>query len=263
MSPPPEADAVYLSFQHHLERILADLPPLVRRAGNSRLEECLPGWQSRFSRLADEAKEPAQVTVALLGTAGAGKSTLINTLVGEEVLATKVAGSACTAVPCELSWSAESSYTAEVLYLSDEEWPRERERLLRDLAATQGEKDEESRRLRTEVWQTLRAVCGLPEGTGPDDIDPTSLKESEGAQGALRKGSEKRNDPNPADLLKQIQPFLTSETPYWPLIKRVRVFGPFPGLPRGVVLVDLPGTNDPNQAREAVTRRYLHTATNV
>ncbi|MGZ5565750.1 MAG: dynamin family protein, partial [Limisphaerales bacterium] len=47
---------------------------------------------------------------------------------------------------------------------------------------------------------------------------------------------------------------------FWPLISRVRVYGNFPVLANGVVLVDLPGLNDPNPAREQVTKRYLDQA---
>src|SRR5690606_22595064 len=45
-----------------------------------------------------------------------------------------------------------------------------------------------------------------------------------------------------------------------PLISRVRIHGDFPVLSNGVVLVDLPGLNDPNPAREQVTKRYLEEA---
>ncbi len=47
---------------------------------------------------------------------------------------------------------------------------------------------------------------------------------------------------------------------FWPLISRVRIYGNFPVLANGVVLVDLPGLNDPNPAREQVTKRYLNDA---
>lgn len=46
----------------------------------------------------------------------------------------------------------------------------------------------------------------------------------------------------------------------WPLVKRVDVVGNYPQVPKGVVLVDLPGLNDPNAARVEVTREYLRSA---
>ena len=47
---------------------------------------------------------------------------------------------------------------------------------------------------------------------------------------------------------------------FWPLISRVRIYGEFEVLSNGVVLVDLPGLNDPNPAREQVTKKYLEEA---
>src|SRR5262249_55671971 len=90
------------AFRGSVEKLQARLPALLKKAANPRIDEGWPGWNARLARLRAEAKKPAQMTVALLGTMGSGKSTLINTLVGAEVLATKGAGEACTAVPCEL-----------------------------------------------------------------------------------------------------------------------------------------------------------------
>src|ERR1039458_6292251 len=50
---------------------------------------------------------------------------------------------------------------------------------------------------------------------------------------------------------------------FWPLISRVRIYGNCPVLANGVVLVDLPGLNDPNPAREQVTKRYLNDAHHI
>jgi hypothetical protein len=50
------------------------------------------------------------------------------------------------------------------------------------------------------------------------------------------------------------------EGQFWPLISRVRIYGNFKVLSNGVVLVDLPGLNDPNPAREQVTKKYLEEA---
>jgi hypothetical protein len=50
------------------------------------------------------------------------------------------------------------------------------------------------------------------------------------------------------------------EGQFWPLINRVRIYGNFKVLSNGVVLVDLPGLNDPNPAREQVTKKYLEEA---
>jgi hypothetical protein len=53
------------------------------------------------------------------------------------------------------------------------------------------------------------------------------------------------------------------EGQFWPLISRVRIYGNFSVLSNGVVLVDLPGLNDPNPAREHVTKKYLEEARHI
>jgi len=250
------------AFCGFVDNVQSRLPSLLRRAACPRLNEGWSGWSKRLDRLRGDAKEPAHVTVALLGTMGSGKSTLINTLLGAEVLATKDAGEACTAVPCELRWEAGPKFHVEIVYLSPEEWEAERTRLLDALDSTRGETDAESLDIREEARKSLQAIFGLPESIKAESIDPTSLPRLEEDLAKLRANSRFAHD-GLAGLGERIRPFLTTEAPRWPLIRSVRVGGPFPRLPSDVTLVDLPGTNDPNQARESVTRRYLHRATNV
>jgi len=70
---------------------------------------------------------------------------------------------------------------------------------------------------------------------------------------------------NARTLKKNVRRYLVGreqhdDAHFWPLISRVRIHGNFPVLANGVVLVDLPGLNDPNPAREQVTKRYLNDA---
>ena len=60
-----------------------------------------------------------------------------------------------------------------------------------------------------------------------------------------------------ADLRDQLRDFVAADGRYWPLVKRTVVRGPFEALRFGATIVDLPGLNDPNPAREAVTTQVL------
>jgi hypothetical protein len=69
----------------------------------------------------------------------------------------------------------------------------------------------------------------------------------------------------PLSLRNRVRRYLVGreqheEGQFWPLISRVRIYGNFEVLSNGVVLVDLPGLNDPNPAREQVTKQYLEDA---
>ena len=46
----------------------------------------------------------------------------------------------------------------------------------------------------------------------------------------------------------------------WPIVESVLIEGRFEAIKHGAEIVDLPGINDPNEAREAKTREYLSTA---
>ena len=45
-----------------------------------------------------------------------------------------------------------------------------------------------------------------------------------------------------------------AEGALWPLVKRVQLLGPWPVLASGAVLVDAPGVQDDNSARDQVRR---------
>lgn len=44
---------------------------------------------------------------------------------------------------------------------------------------------------------------------------------------------------------------------YWPLVKRIRMKGPWEVLKSGSVLVDAPGVRDDNSARDQIVKNYL------
>ena len=60
-----------------------------------------------------------------------------------------------------------------------------------------------------------------------------------------------------AALREQLRDYVASDGRFWPLVKRTVVRGPFDALRYGATVVDLPGLNDPNPAREAVTTHVL------
>ena len=77
----------------------------------------------------------------------------------------------------------------------------------------------------------------------------------------MNTGRQERLDVTDANALRNnLKRFLSGDGPYWPVVKSVTIEGPFQGIPQGLILIDLPGVNDPNEAREEVTRNYLKDA---
>jgi hypothetical protein len=54
--------------------------------------------------------------------------------------------------------------------------------------------------------------------------------------------------------------YLTSTDIFWPIVKSCDIEGPFEGFDHGGEVVDLPGLNDPNEAREELTKSFLESA---
>jgi hypothetical protein len=61
----------------------------------------------------------------------------------------------------------------------------------------------------------------------------------------------------PKEMLAYLRKLVREDSPLWPLIKQVELSGPYECLSGGIELVDLPGLNDPNEARVDVTRGFL------
>ncbi|SPO41838.1 uncharacterized protein PSFLO_07320 [Pseudozyma flocculosa] len=75
-------------------------------------------------RLATKNEE-RQTTFIVRGPAGSGKSTLINTILGEEIMPTS-SNEACTTVPTKILYSsAPDEYRAEIQFVAKDEWTAE------------------------------------------------------------------------------------------------------------------------------------------
>jgi hypothetical protein len=223
------------------------------------------GWDKRLLALLEDVRKKPQVPIALVGSTGSGKSTLLNALLGAEVLPVSNM-KPCTAVVTSVRYSPSPSYQATVTFLSRQAWDEE----LRKLKDTFRPGDNEDNTEGADEWQVITratrdkicAVYGLEKEsveTMPnfDDLklDPqmAACLKGEGSRVFLEASTAK-------ELKLKLKGYLSSEERFWPLIKTVEISGPFEALRHGAVLIDLPGVNDPNLAREEVTRSFLREA---
>src|SRR5580704_16922196 len=105
----------------------------IARSGNKQLIEMWCEWEARFKRISADAHLRPEVVTAFVGGTGAGKSTLLNALLGGRLLTVNKM-LACTAAISEVSYAEGPSYSAEIEFVTREEWDRERELLLGDIA---------------------------------------------------------------------------------------------------------------------------------
>lgn len=239
----------------------------IARSGNKQLTEMWRDWDSRFQRIAADAHLRPEVVTAFVGGTGAGKSTLLNALLGVRLLPVNQM-MACTAAISEVSYAEGSFYSAEIEFVAREEWNQERNLLLGDIAETKAGGDplddsqsdaETPGRLAREARAKLSAVYFPNEDADPSDFDFGSMKEPPEITNALKRGKEFTETEDIKEFRRWIAEYLDSNHGFWPIVKVVRIRGPFPALASGAKLVDLPGLNDPNEAREQITKNYLKT----
>lgn len=223
----------------------------------------LASWQRELEQIRGLVDRPAQVRIALIGTTGAGKSSFLNAVLGQEVLPIGVM-EPCTAFVTAVTVSQDSKYHATVEFCSRDEWERDLAALLSSLQSgeeEQGGGGAEERRIREAARKRVEAVFGLAAGelTAAMVLDGLTVPEEvERIWGDG--GQEAKHFEDAKDLLQYLRDLVRGSSRVWPLVTRVSLSGPYPWLSGGIELVDLPGLNDPNAARVDVTREYLRTS---
>ena len=168
---------------------------------------------------------------------------------------------ACTAAITEVAF-AEGEYHAHIEFVSKESWQKEIELLLadwRDVTAENGDGGDNCLEMSRAVRDRLWAVYKASDDADPSTFSPSNLVEPPEVAQALDKGVADFKSAELDDFRKLVAKFLDSKHRFWPIVKSVTVRGPFPSLRDGAKIIDLPGINDPNEAREAVTRAHLKT----
>ncbi len=222
------------------------------------------------------AKRECRLLIGFLGTTGAGKSSLVNSLLNEEDLLIVDDEKACTAVCIEIMWNVndepEFRYRAIVDRISQEDWRTELEMLFQDIEDQSLDKDgedgepdlERDMRIRT-AFQKLR--CVYPHVKVLQDLKKNTvsvLMNHPNVRNILGKAVD-ITCKDRKDFAFKIKPYIDSSKSkegggtlfaQWPLVKLVRLYIKAPILKNGIVLVDLPGCMDTNAARGAIAANY-------
>jgi len=216
----------------------------------------LSSWKKELDAIRSLLKEPRRIRIALVGTTGSGKSTLLNAVLGQELLPVGVM-KPCTAFVTTVRYSVGPEYGVKVQYLSPEEWRKDLEALSSALEPPEDE-EEADRKLMEAARKRIQAVYGQSfENFSPDRLPPLP----EEVEKVFSRGSVEKlvfDDPKP--MLAHLRKLVRGDSPLWPLVKEVNISGPYACLQGGLELVDLPGLNDPNEARVEVTKKFLRSS---
>ncbi|KAH9851613.1 hypothetical protein C2E23DRAFT_231950 [Lenzites betulinus] len=204
--------------------------------------------------------------VGVCGATGAGKSSLINAVLGEDLVPTSSAR-ACTTVVTEIAYNTENKRDARIEFLSVEEWQTEVSLFLADLKDVKKGPPEDPKKLRADLkqtWNKMSAVYpdlryrGVQKKTARDILRSyPNVTAKLGTEWTTTCSS------SLAEFTTQLRPYLrasvSTETggALWPLLRRVKIRCPAPVLATGAVIVDLPGHGDTNAARCAIAKNYL------
>ncbi|KAL4778791.1 hypothetical protein BJX76DRAFT_352331 [Aspergillus varians] len=233
---------------------------------------------------------PSTRTVGFIGDSGAGKSSLINSILNADGLARSSGdGAACTTVVTEFRNVDEQypdNYTVKADFMDNAEIRELLEELLWNVRkyytdayreVTQPGEQEKIRTAATRAWDTLRSLFPNQPELGLDFLSRdgedaaesiastleewaiTGLNNQPGGRDALEVPRVGRHADECMELLDNlmVDPRDGETTAVWPFVKLIRVYLRSPILRTGLVLADLPGFRDLNYARVRATERYL------
>jgi GTPase SAR1 family protein len=214
-------------------------------------------WTDEAESISQALQRPSSVRIALVGTTGAGKSTLLNALLEQQLLQVGVATSITSFVTL-VRHQAGPGYEVEIEYETIQEWAEGVRRFLVASAPGDDGADGEAKSVINNMRKRIEAVHGIKlddptlyPGLNEIPVAPAVAKVFGGPSKI------KTSFPDREGLVNHLRSVVRSDSPVWPLVKQVTISGPYKALEGGIELVDLPGTNDLNEARVDVTRDYI------
>ncbi|CAM4529043.1 unnamed protein product [Lepidochelys olivacea] len=215
------------------------------------------------------------IYIGLVGSTGAGKSSLFNAIIEQQFFLPVSGSEACTSCVVQVSSSQSKNYEAKIHLLSLQEWKEEMKNLVELVRKPRAEEEEEEEGEGEddvgEAVQKLRALYGRHAETRPyeDLLRAKPLVNIPASKCILLKGVQAKELSDKLDPYVRCQSDKDEEEPaqeeekakmrLWPLIKYVEVTIPKSDMiPEGVVFMDIPGTGDYNSKRDEMWKESIN-----
>lgn len=217
-----------------------------------------------------------EILVGVAGATGAGKSTILNMLLGRPHLLPSSNSEASTASACQVKYNHDDSpnhlFRAEIDCHTYQEVLCELKKLYEAFGQTFDEETHLSQMERMEQqvnnevfireeMKKIKAVWHL-EREQVESMTPETLLDSNGHVRALLGGTQSISSANIKEFAELVKPYVdSSPTPQgfevWPLVKQAKLYVKSPVLKEGITLVDLPGLSDAVESRARVAQRFF------
>ncbi|KAJ2898933.1 hypothetical protein MKZ38_003566 [Zalerion maritima] len=235
----------------------------------------LKQWALEAKSLKNE-HDNFEVKVGLAGATGAGKTSIMNAILGYRNLLPSSEEEAATAVVCEISYNENCPYPfyAVANFQTEQELAEELDQFfdtLSRLKSLQQEvhddpsANEEILSNLDQGFEKIKLIWGLELKNLHGFTTATLLALDPNVLGLLGKTTHFSGN-QAEEFSSKIKPYLDSSStshghrwfPAWPLLKKVKLFVKSELLRGGVTLVDLPGIGDMVQSRAQVARRHFN-----
>ena len=228
--------------------------------------EAIEQLKTAIQVIKGELEKVPAISVALLGPSRHGKSTLLNALAGCTMLPTsdvKPCTASVVSLKCEEEWGF------RIRFIKKERLERERARAVQDALdylkrsskkMMGDEQPDDPRYLHSTLERFIR-LFDLDSNLPPDQlIRAVHTAEIPDSVQRLLGQSATPKSKDVVQMEQTVEKYLSTKDIYWTIVDDCEISGPFQNWHPNLRLVDVPGTNDTDPQRTAITNKLRETA---